>query len=135
VIPSEASAEVDIRILPGEDPEEALQVFMKIIGDGAELEVLDMVPPTESPLNHPLAGSIKKTLARQKPNAFLIPLMLPGSSDGAFLRTKGTVVYGFTPVLPMDDMGLAHGHNEKISMQSLEFSLDAGLETVLNFIL
>jgi hypothetical protein len=45
------------------------------------------------------------------------------------------VVYGFTPVLPMDDLDLVHGHNEKISLESLAFSLDVGLETVLDFIL
>jgi acetylornithine deacetylase/succinyl-diaminopimelate desuccinylase-like protein len=108
---------------------------MKVVGDDAEVEMLDMVPPSESPLNHLLAGSIKKTVARHKPGAFLMPLLLPGSTDGAFLRKRGTVVYGFTPVLPIDDIGLAHGHNEKISLQSLEFSLNAGLETVLDFIL
>ncbi len=135
VIPSEASAEVDIRILPGEDSEKTLEDLIRIIGDDVDVEVLDRVPPTESPLDHLLADSIRKTMARHKPDSFLIPLMLPGSSDGAFFRTKGTVVYGFTPVLPMDDMGLAHAHNERISLQSLEFSLNVGLETVLDFVL
>jgi len=135
VIPAEASAEVDIRILPGENPENSLQDLKKKIGAACDIEVIDMVPPTESPLDHLLADSIRKTMARHEPGAYLMPLILPASTDGAFLRNKGVVVYGFTPVLPMDDMGLTHGHNERVSLKSLAFSLNVGLEAVLDFIL
>ena len=44
------------------------------------------------------------------------------------------VVYGFTPVLPLDDISLTHGHDERISIESLKFSLKVGLEVVLDFV-
>jgi acetylornithine deacetylase/succinyl-diaminopimelate desuccinylase-like protein len=45
------------------------------------------------------------------------------------------VVYGFTPLLTCDDMNLVHNHNERISLESLVFSLKVGLEVVLEHIM
>jgi acetylornithine deacetylase/succinyl-diaminopimelate desuccinylase-like protein len=135
VIPSQALVELDIRVLPGHDQERMLAFIKKTAGNGFDVEVLDQVPPTESRLDHPLSESIRRAVKNHQPDSVLTPLLLPGSSDGAFLRSKGVVVYGFTPVLPVDDMDLAHGHDERISLESLRFSLEVGLETVLDFVL
>ncbi|MCP4753256.1 MAG: M20/M25/M40 family metallo-hydrolase [Proteobacteria bacterium] len=135
VIPSSASMEIDIRVLPGQDPDGILEQIKRRAGSGFDIETIDLVPPSESPLDHPLADSIKKVVARHQPDSFTVPLLLPGTSDGAFLRSKGVVVYGFTPVLPSDDMDLAHNHDERISLESIKFGLEVGLETVLDFVL
>jgi acetylornithine deacetylase/succinyl-diaminopimelate desuccinylase-like protein len=135
VIPSEASCEIDMRILPGYDIDACIRSIRGIIGSGVDLQVIDARPPSESPCEHPLAFSIRKIVGKYQPDAVLIPFLLTGLSDACFLRPKGVVVYGFTPLLVQDDIGLAHGHNERISIESLEFGLKVGLEVVLDHIL
>ncbi len=134
VIPSEAVAEFDFRVLPPYDPEEFYSETVKEIGPGFEIEVLDKKAGTESPVDHELAHLIRKTMNRHKPDAMVVPFLIPGVTDGVFFRPRGMVVYGFTPVLPLDDISLTHGHDERISIESLEFSLKVGLEVVLDFV-
>jgi acetylornithine deacetylase/succinyl-diaminopimelate desuccinylase-like protein len=135
VIPSEAVAEFDFRVLPSYDADEFLSKAIKDIGPGFEIEVLDKKVGTESPIDHELARLIRKAMGKYKPEATVVPLLIPGVTDGVFFRPKGMVVYGFTPVLPIDDISLAHGHNERISLESLFFSINLGLELVLDFVL
>jgi acetylornithine deacetylase/succinyl-diaminopimelate desuccinylase-like protein len=135
VIPSEAVAEFDFRVLPSYDSEEFYNDAVKEIGHGFEIEVLDKKAGTESPIDHELARLIRKAIGKHKPEATVVPFLIPGVTDGVFFRPKGMVVYGFTPVLPVDDISLAHGHDERISVESLHFSVNLGLELVLDFVL
>jgi len=135
VIPSEAVAEFDFRVLPSYDAEEFYARAVKEIGPGFEIEALDKKEGTESPIDHELAHLIRKSMGKHKPDATVVPFLIPGVTDGVFFRPRGMVVYGFTPVLPVDDISLAHGHDERISVESLHFSLNLGLELVLDFVL
>ena len=134
VIPSEAQAEVDFRILPGFNMEHVLQQIKQTIGPGFQVDVTDLVWPSESPPHHPLARCISAAVQDQYPAAQVVPLLLPGSTDGGFFRAKGMVVYGFSPILPTEDTSLAHSHNERIGLDSVRFSLEVGLKTVIDFI-
>ena len=135
VIPSEGIAEVDMRILPGNDPLETLDSIQKKIGPDFDIEVLDIQHPTESPVNHPVVDSIRRVLRRHNPGATLIPILLPAASDATFLRRKGVDVYGFSPLLPGEPLDCIHGNNERISVDSVRFSLLVGFETVIDYIL
>lgn len=133
VIPSEVTTEMDLRVLPGLDPEVVLQTVKQEIGDSFAINVTDFVYATESELDHPLADCIKKSVGRCFADVPVIPFMSTGSTDGGFFRKRGVVVYGFTPVLPKDDETLIHAHNERISLDSIKYSLDVGLDTVCEF--
>jgi len=65
----------------------------------------------------------------------VIPLLSTGSTDASFLRPRGMAVYGFSPMLQMNEMNLAHANDERISLESLAFSLEVGLEVVSDYIL
>ena len=134
VIPSEATLKIDCRILPGYDIERMEKVIRGIIGNDFDTETLDARQPSESPFEHELAVSAEKALNTVKPGSVLIPLMSPGVTDACLLRPRGMAVYGFTPLLPCDNINLAHGNNERISVDSIRFSLDVGLRTVLDYI-
>jgi len=135
VIPSEASAELDIRILPGFDAEQTFNKIRKAAGKTCIVEPIDIKPATESPTDHVLADSIRKVIRDHDPASHVVPILIPGVTDGVFLRSKGVVVYGFTPLLPQEDISLTHGHNERISLESLDFSLKIGLNVVFDFVL
>jgi acetylornithine deacetylase/succinyl-diaminopimelate desuccinylase-like protein len=133
VIPSEATAEFDFRILPQYDINEFRDYIFKKIGPSFDIEIIDMKPGTESPIDHEIVHSIKKAMQHHMSSGYVIPFLIPGVTDGGFFRKKGVAVYGFTPVLPIDDVSLAHGHDERISVKSLEFSLKVGLQTIMDF--
>ncbi len=135
VIPSEAALEIDYRVLPGHTIAEELNLIRKKIGKDFEVEILDMQPPSESPIDNELVNSIRRGLARHAGDAHLVPLLLPGVTDGVFLRQKGVAVYGFTPVLAHDEIDLAHSHNERISLESLEFAVKLGLDVVVDYVM
>jgi acetylornithine deacetylase/succinyl-diaminopimelate desuccinylase-like protein len=134
VIPSVATAEVDIRVLPGFDMQMVLNRVKELTGHSFEVEVTDLVHPSESVLDHALANCIKAAIRNKFPQALAIPLLSTGSSDSGFFRDKGVVVYGFSPLLPREEIFLAHAHDEKISLDSIRFSLEVGLQTVYDFI-
>ncbi len=135
VIPEEASCKIDHRILPGYELNTAIADLKRWIGPEFEIEIMDARPATESRLDHELMDSIKKVLQQQRPDAQMIPLLLTGSTDASFLRTRGMVVYGFSPMLQMNEVNLAHANDERISLESLAFSLEVGLAVVLNYVM
>lgn len=134
VIPSEASAEVDIRILPGEEAEQYLAEVKSVLGPDITVEVLDLKSASESPVDHPLVGSMTRAIRQLRPTSSVIPMMLPAVTDGAYLRRRGMAVYGFTPLLPDEHIGLIHGNDERISLGSLRFGLEVGLRAILDFV-
>ncbi len=133
VIPSEASAELDMRILPGEDRDAVLDRVRKAAGGLGELEVIDFHPPSESPADHPLFDAIRESLLIHAPGCPLVPFMQPSVTDGCYLRPRGVVVYGFSPLLPLDDIGLSHGADERISFASLSFALESCFSVIISF--
>jgi len=129
VIPQTATAEVDCRILPGQTPETLLAELREVLGlkgepaEKVELSLDRTSLATESPPDTPLAEALRRALAKHDPEAALVPFLVPGGTDGRFLRPKGVVCYGFVPTLPGTDERTVHGINERIPLNSLEFDL------------
>ena len=69
--------------------------------------------------------SFDRVLREVDPKAKMIPTMLTGATDSRFFRERGTVAYGFQPMMPMANLseylGRVHGHNERISAEDLLF--------------
>ncbi|HNR89374.1 MAG TPA: M20/M25/M40 family metallo-hydrolase [Spirochaetota bacterium] len=135
VIPSEASLEIDIRVLPGHDINDVFARIRRALGPDTSYDILDLQFASESPVDHELVRAIRRVIERHHPGANTLPLLLPAASDGSYLRRKGIAVYGFSPLLPGENIGLIHGHNERISVDSLAFSLRIGLEVVLEYVM
>jgi acetylornithine deacetylase/succinyl-diaminopimelate desuccinylase-like protein len=62
-------------------------------------------------------------VGRHDPEARVVPFLVPGGTDGRFLRPKGVVCYGFCPTLPDVDIRTVHGKNERLPLTSLEFAI------------
>jgi acetylornithine deacetylase/succinyl-diaminopimelate desuccinylase-like protein len=134
VIPSEASALVDLRVLPGYSIKRGMQLIQKLAGPDLEIEVLDAQEATVSPINSMLTACIERSISLHAPHARTMPFLLTGVSDACFLRPKGIQVYGFTPLLEIDDISLTHGVNERISLASLEFGLRVSLDIISQYV-
>lgn len=127
VIPSECSCQVDCRILPGVDPEMVKDEVRLLLSefDHFDMEILQTHSASESPVDSPLYKIFEKTLKQLDAKTKMIPSMLTGATDSRFFRLNGAMAYGFQPMVPTDNLAdylsRVHGHNERISTESLLF--------------
>lgn len=124
VIPNTAEAQLDVRRLPDETPDEIFARLRRIVHDRA-VEVLP-VPGQEMPATEPsslstdLYKSMESVFLEDSPHALVVPYMQRGATDGSFLRQKGMAVYGVPLFLREDRESRAHGNDERISVRSLD---------------
>ncbi len=120
VIPSEAKATLDVRMLPDEDPEKFIQEMRRIINDPA-VEVrfpgaFGRPPGVETKLDSEAFKLIEASVSRVY-NTVTLPTMGTGATDMAFLRAKGVQCFGIGPATDMEDgpKGFgAHSDQERI---------------------
>ncbi len=123
VIPSEANADVDCRILPGQTADDLVRELRAVIGEDLRIDVGRRATGSESPFPGPLGRAIDGALAETYPGARAVPFLVPGATDSRFLRPRDIPSYGFFPTLPQDGFLAAHGHDERLSLESLAFGL------------
>jgi acetylornithine deacetylase/succinyl-diaminopimelate desuccinylase-like protein len=121
VIPAEAIAEIDARIVPGETPEGFRDTVQKIVGKDIQAELIMTSMPNESRMDTPFYEAIERAIADSDPEAVIAPMMSSGATDSRFFRDKGVISYGLIPALiPVEDVGGMHGKNERIPVHTLE---------------
>ena len=119
VIPRSATAELDCRLLPDENPRAFLQSVTELIDDpGIRIEVMLNFPPSASPTDTRLFTAI--AAAAERDHSVVLPSVLTGFTDSHYFRDKGVVSYGFVPFAMTDDATLGeHGLNERLSTANL----------------
>ena len=135
VIPGEIEVHLDVRILPGFEPDDVVKELRPIIGHDVDLDLLffDKGPAdTDLALFDTLAGILKEA----DPGGIPVPFMLTGSSDARFFSRIGIRSYGFIPMqLPpeMSFWNLIHAANERIPVDTLKFGKNALLKAMQRF--
>lgn len=122
VMPGVASAEIDIRVLPGHTADEMLAWLKKTLADdGLTYEVLQAHDPSVTPTGGPLYVALEAAVAREYPGVKTVPVLTPGGgTDSAFFRARGVAAYGCMPiVMPPEQLAGMHGHNEFITVEQL----------------
>jgi acetylornithine deacetylase/succinyl-diaminopimelate desuccinylase-like protein len=116
VIPSRASADVDIRLLPDEEPDAMLAKIREAAGDQVTVEVLlasKPVPP--SPAEGELFESLARTMRSAAPGSAVVPVVGAGTTDSRWFRARGFVAYGVSPFkVNYYDADSVHGVDERI---------------------
>jgi acetylornithine deacetylase/succinyl-diaminopimelate desuccinylase-like protein len=123
IIPTTAEAELDCRLLPGDDPQAVVGRLRKVIDDDSiKVGVLLNFPAVSSPQKSRLMTAID-TLA-ENDDARVVPTMISGFTDSHYFRQKGLIAYGFIPVeiTPAEERGV-HGVNERIPVKQLSAGL------------
>ena len=132
VIPAEAVAELDVRLLPGEDPEVFVRELKRTLADDSiTIEVILSFPPATSP-PHPEAMRVITEMARRRDgDAPVVSPLVRGFTDCHFFREKNIPCFGFMPLRhPASDSGLVHGIDERITLESLGAGLRGLYEIV-----
>jgi acetylornithine deacetylase/succinyl-diaminopimelate desuccinylase-like protein len=119
VIPRQAKADLDCRLLPGDDPQAFVQTITDVIADpDVTVRVLLNFPASSSPLDTPFFAAVR-TLA-ERDGAPVVPSVLTGFTDSHYFREKGIASYGFIPFDLSEDEGRReHGVNERVSTRNL----------------
>ena len=132
VIPADARATLDCRLLPGERGDAFLAELREVIADdGIEIEEVYRFDPLVSEVPAELLGHIEATLSAESPGAVLLPMMSPGFTDSRIYREHGVPALGFVPVLlSTEALGTVHGHDERISSANLRLGTRLLLDTV-----
>jgi acetylornithine deacetylase/succinyl-diaminopimelate desuccinylase-like protein len=136
VIPSEAEAILDGRMLPGFDMEAFLAEVRPRLGGGIEITIEHTSPPLEVSSETPLFRLIEQQIARSDPGAIAVPYLMTGATDAKLFAKLGIQCYGFAPLKLQPDTpfdGLIHGHNERVGVEAFAFGVKALYETVHDF--
>jgi acetylornithine deacetylase/succinyl-diaminopimelate desuccinylase-like protein len=127
VIPAEASADIDIRLLPDADPNQFLTALRGVAGDTAVQfqSLLQPKTPLESPIETEFFHAIERAAHDRDPNAFVTTPMLTGATDRPTYRKLGIVTYGFDPfkVESADAQKGVHGNDERLSVENVGFGV------------
>lgn len=136
VIPSDAVAHIDSRILPGQTLEGYMEELRAIFGPDCEIEFIEPAPALEADPASPLFEVIKDVLREHAPTATVIPSLLTGGTDAKSVSQLGTKVYGFSPELYTGEKGWGgvHGHNERIGVQAMQWGTRVLYEVVEKFV-
>jgi acetylornithine deacetylase/succinyl-diaminopimelate desuccinylase-like protein len=128
VIPSEATANFNVRVLPNDDVRAIVREMQRV---GAEKQVTfeltsdPVAAPAPSPVSTALYQAMERAAKVMEPRTTVIPFMSTGATDGAALREKGIPTYGILPMpLPMEDELRMHGDNERVPVLALGWATE-----------
>ena len=123
VIPPEAWANLDVRLLPGDDPKEFLESIRHVVNDSAvSVEPLkgDFRVANSSPTNTALYSAIQKVAAQYFPGTPVVPRLDSGYTENQRYRPLGINSYGFTPYTSTEEEGSTeHGNDERIRVEEV----------------
>jgi acetylornithine deacetylase/succinyl-diaminopimelate desuccinylase-like protein len=127
VIPPEASAELDVRLLPGERPADFVNELRRVIADSA-VEITPLRPErqaTTSPLDGALMEAVRDAVEAMEPGALITTPMLSGYTDSYYYRAIGIAAYGLSPFrLSEEDARSVHGNDERVTVENLRFGVE-----------
>jgi acetylornithine deacetylase/succinyl-diaminopimelate desuccinylase-like protein len=141
-IPGLCEATLDVRLLPGYDRKDLYTILKKVVGPlfkEVELETILDQPGGLTPSYTEFYRKIEDTLRQLEPGAKLIPILSPGSTDMLHFRVKGGMkAYGFVPMKlgnlsAKEFAALAHGYNERLSVDNLMFGTRFFYELILKY--
>jgi acetylornithine deacetylase/succinyl-diaminopimelate desuccinylase-like protein len=123
VIPTEATAHVDGRFLPGFE-DEFFATLAELAGEQVEITHESHQQPWETPYDGDLVDAMTRSILAEDEEAVVAPFLMSGGTDAKHFRKLGMRSYGFAPLrLPaeLDFTALFHGVDERVPVDALEF--------------
>jgi acetylornithine deacetylase/succinyl-diaminopimelate desuccinylase-like protein len=122
VIPSQATANLNVRMLPGHSIDELIGQFGKVVND-PQIKFKLAPDPGENAPPSDITSALYKTIERITPQEFsgaiALPFLSTGATDSASLRLHKVQAYGLNPFpLTESDDARMHGDDERIPVES-----------------
>jgi acetylornithine deacetylase/succinyl-diaminopimelate desuccinylase-like protein len=119
-LPQLAAATVNCRVLPEDSIEYVQSTLEKVFADN-QVSVKIVAEVTRGPAS-PLRPDIMRTITRVTdtlwPGVAVIPTMVPGATDGRYLRAVGIPTYGVQGLFMDQNDIRMHGRDERMSVKS-----------------
>ena len=132
VIPTEATAQFDARILPDASHDAFLRRMQKIAGPEVEVVLTGRTDSAVSPYDTPYFREIASAVRSLKGDIPVLPSLTTGATDLRHFRNLGIPAYGFFPItMTKEEQKGMHGLNERISVANLMEGL-AGTEEIVS---
>jgi acetylornithine deacetylase/succinyl-diaminopimelate desuccinylase-like protein len=123
VIPADARAEIDLRVLPGGEDTFRPEIE-RLVGPDVTVEWGQWIPPIAAPADAPFVATLRAAIAADDPGGVVVPYLLPASTDNKHLARLGIAGYGFAPLrvpADFDAYGLFHAVDERVPLAALRF--------------
>jgi len=138
VVPSEATANLNIRLLPGNFIQDVIDQMEKAVKDP---QVKFTVQPDAGPnapassITSELYQTIERAAQQQFPGSVIVPDMSTGATDSAYLRLHNVQSYGVLPFpLTEPDILRMHADDERIPLSSFRTGVEFLYRTVHEFV-
>jgi acetylornithine deacetylase/succinyl-diaminopimelate desuccinylase-like protein len=123
VIPPEAWANLDLRILPGGDPKAVVEALRRVVND-PDVTIEPIEPEFKvanySGTDNALFAAIREASAKYFPGAPVVPHITSGYTENQRYRPLGIVAYGFNPYTATEEEGnTEHGNDERIRVEEV----------------
>jgi acetylornithine deacetylase/succinyl-diaminopimelate desuccinylase-like protein len=122
-IPAEATARIDIRLLPDTDAGEFLGAVRAALGKEATARVLLESPPAApSPSDNAVFAALKGVLGGEAP---VVPTFIAGFTDSRYFREHGVPAYGISPfALDGEEQRGIHAPDESIPLAEFDHGVE-----------
>ena len=142
-LPQMARANVNCRIIPGEDPEAVRKTLENVAADpkvrvtivpvkAADGSLVAQVGVPPSPLLPEVVQAEEKTVRSLFPGLPVVPTMSTGATDGHFLRMAGIPTYGIACMFFELDDNRAHGKDERIGVKDFYDGVEISYRLIKN---
>ena len=123
VIPPEAWANLDVRILPGGDPKGVAETLRKVVNDpNVTIEPLETEfrVANYSGTDNSLFAAIRQVSGKYFPGTPVVPHITSGYTENQRYRPLGIIAYGFNPYTATEEEGATeHGNDERIRVEEV----------------
>ena len=123
VIPPEAWANVDVRLLPGADPKEFLESIRKVVNDPnvtVEPQTPEFRVANSSPTDTALYSAIREVTRAYFGDVPVAPRITSGYTENQRYRPLGIHAYGYSPYTATEEEGSTeHGNDERVRVEEL----------------
>ncbi|MDX1481607.1 MAG: M20/M25/M40 family metallo-hydrolase [Woeseiaceae bacterium] len=122
VVPPEAWAEIDCRILPDRPSEVFVDELRTMLeGTGVEISVIMAFTPAVSSTSTRLYEAIEEVTSERYPGSRVMPSVTSGFTDSHFTRDLGIASYGFDPIVSSDaEFSRIHGNDERVEIAAFK---------------
>jgi acetylornithine deacetylase/succinyl-diaminopimelate desuccinylase-like protein len=123
VVPAEASAELDVRLMPGADTAAFLASLRRLVPDprATWTRLFVVKPSLSSPTDTDLFRAVARVARARDPDAIVTTILTPGGTDLPWYRQLGITAYSVDPfrVERTEQARGLHGNDERLSVATL----------------
>lgn len=138
VLPSQARAVVNFRILPGDDVAGVVAHVRRVVNDTSvkvrAMEGFSSEPSPVSRTDDETFRLLERTIRQTAPDAVVAPYLVVGGTDARHFHALSEHVYRFLPVrITSADLGRIHGTDERVAVRDYEAAIGLYRQLLLNF--